>query len=205
MRKTLAGLVLTFGLITSNINAQEKKEMPRDTTIIEYKSDSLLKKEYSENIIDEKIYTLTGEQYNLVWEKTSELNDSGDVKVEKENAFEYKIKGLEKSSSLPKNLEKREELRKFKDYIIVKEYKYDEKGRLSLINKRENHKVGVNKKPNESSEIYTYLGESGQAIKWEDNDNSKDFNKGDNLSFYDIKKKEWVNINPEIEYKDSKK
>lgn len=193
MKKTLATLTLAgLGLFAS---AQEKKEILKDTSIVNYNQDTLIHTEYKGNKIQEKEYVLMNDDYKLIREKMSEYNDSNKVVLEKEDGFSYKSKTMNKSSSDPKNIRSKKQVVQIASYLKINRYHYDELGRLTKIEKDENHKIGNPKGLEKSAEYYLYIEENRNPLtKFEDNDGDGKLSEGDKTSIYNPKTKNWTEI-----------
>ncbi len=167
----------------------------KDTTIVNSNANTLTTIRYEgDTIIEKEKYALMGDRYNLIWKRTSKLNASGKVIRENESAWEYKEQKLEKYYGSPNNLISVTKNEKFTKYIKINEHVYDEEGRLTKIVKSENHQIGSEEGLKKSAEYFMYLGDDGQVIKLEDNDNNKEYSGGDRMSLYVPAIDEWMEL-----------
>ncbi len=211
----LAGIVFGIGagLLSYNSNAQVNFEeimirnsinpknkdtsyvQSKDTTLITYHGDTLVKTQYIGDTIKERKYD--PKTNDLLWGRDVILDTSRKVLGEVEVAREYTREELKKSYYDQKNLEKREKLERLIKYNVAKKYDYDELGRVVKIEELAmNIEKGVGEEFYEIDNIkhFSYMNEKGPVIRWDDNNDYGFLSETDKLSIYIREDGRWLEL-----------
>lgn len=190
MRKNLAKILGTLGLISlgfSSLQAQDSIKIGvTEDSIPCVKHISYI----GDSIIKEKIYVLSGENYKLSHEKTTNFNKEGKLLFQREIKWSYD-ESLKNIYQAPKNLQERREVDKYKESVSEKLYTY-ENGKLKKINKSIRKGDDFSK----SHEYFMYIGREEQQIKWKDDNGNEIFDEGDKMKVYNSEKEMWIDMKP---------